>query len=109
MVRRADRRDIAAVDVVGIEQAQLIFDAQDAAHRVVEPRGADRPGLRLAQRAVVEPLPAVRRPTHVKARIYILRAVRYTAPGPLATALPLSAHAPDTTSRWDRRCTPCEN
>src|SRR3546814_9259347 len=68
MVRRAYRRDIAAVDVVGIEQAQLIFDAQDAAHRVVEPRGADRPGLRLAQRALVEPLPPARRHTHVKAR-----------------------------------------
>src|SRR3546814_20007405 len=59
MIGRTDRRDIDAVDMVGIEQPELVFDAQDAPHRIIEPLGANRAVLRLAERAFVEALPAI--------------------------------------------------
>src|SRR3546814_12554151 len=79
--------------MVGIEQPELVFDAQDAPHRIIEPLGANRAVLRLAERAFVEALPAIGGHIHVEPGVDRLRAVGDAASRHLAVAVPIPAAA----------------
>src|SRR3546814_20390595 len=74
--------------MVGIEQPELVFDAQDAPHRIIEPLGANRAVLRLAERAFVEALPAIGGHIHVEPGVDRLRAVGDAASRALAVDVP---------------------
>src|SRR3546814_14970381 len=76
--------------MVGIEQPELVFDAQDAPHRIIEPLGANRAVLRLAERAFVEALPAIGGHIHVEPGVDRLRAVGDAASRDLAVAVPIA-------------------
>src|SRR3546814_17307320 len=90
MIGRTDRRDIAAVDMVGIEQPELVFDAQDATNRIIEPLGANSAVLRLAERAFVEAIPAIGGHIKVEHGVDSSRAVGDAASRDLAVTVPIA-------------------
>ena len=74
----------------GIERARQHLDPQDPPYRIVQPRGRDRPVLRLAQRVRVQLLPLrAGIHEHVEARIDRCRAILVAAPRHLAVRVPV--------------------
>ena len=90
MLRRTDGFHNAAVDMAFGEQAELVFDAQDTPHRIVEPRGRYRPVFRVLQRRFVQPLPAVGRHEHVEPGVDRLRAIGDAASRNLPMPVPVA-------------------
>ena len=76
------------------EQAVTLFQAQDAAHRLVEPRRRDGPVADLGDKTRVERLPILGNHVDVEPGQQCLRAVRVAAPGQFAVAVPVSDHDP---------------
>jgi hypothetical protein len=71
-------------------QPELEFHAQDAAHRIVDPRHGNRALLRLGQRGVEQALPAIGRHRHVEPGVEAGRARRDRAAFDLAMAVPIA-------------------